>query len=329
VLSTYNGERYLEEQVESILNQTLQPLEVIIADDGSSDGTLLIAQDLANRVPGIIHVSRNPERLGFSSNFLQACERARGSHIAFSDQDDRWLPHKLEAQLQALSDRGAVLCAHQVSHIDACGQPRDAPGRRFNSSYVVTPRSASPWGNFLGFTMLFDRKLLDRLPSRERGLDPHSLGAELSHDRWVYFLASITGDMVILADELAEYRQHNGQLYGGLNERSLAERIATKARSGRDQALYLSGVATHRAELITRLSDADSEVMTEQLQRWRSVSDHYARSAAIYERASMIGRLAEFGKNLGQGTYRSPRRHGLGLRKLVEDGGVALLVRSD
>ena len=198
VLCTYNGERYLEEQIATILAQSFPPLEIVISDDGSTDRTLEVARSLAARsdVPMTIH--QNSARLGFAENFLRACEHAKGDLIAFSDQDDVWGVDKLAKQVAALEAANGLLCAHRVRKVDAHGRPLQDERPRPAATSVIGPRDALPWGNFFGFTMLFRRSLLDRIPADERGLDPHSRGSRLSHDRWLYFLATTFGTIVYL-----------------------------------------------------------------------------------------------------------------------------------
>lgn len=103
VLCTYNGAKFLREQLDSIVQQTLQPYEVIAQDDGSSDDTLNILQDYAKKYP-YIKVCKNQKEHGINNNFFSAMQRATGDFIAISDQDDIWEPDKLEAMTNAIGD---------------------------------------------------------------------------------------------------------------------------------------------------------------------------------------------------------------------------------
>ncbi|RMG82452.1 MAG: glycosyltransferase, partial [Chloroflexi bacterium] len=101
-MATYNGEACLNEQLESLVRQEHQPYELVVGDDGSSDRTLDILRAFAARAPFPVRVTVNPERLGFGENFLQTARRCSGEWIAFCDQDDVWLPHKLAACATAI-----------------------------------------------------------------------------------------------------------------------------------------------------------------------------------------------------------------------------------
>jgi len=96
VMTTYNGERFLKEQLDSFLWQTRLPDELVVCDDGSTDRTLDILENFARTAPFPVKIFRNPQRLGFSKNFEKASLMCSGDLVAFSDQDDIWLPEKLE-----------------------------------------------------------------------------------------------------------------------------------------------------------------------------------------------------------------------------------------
>jgi hypothetical protein len=324
VMGTYNGERYIAEQLASILAQTLLPAEIIVSDDGSTDATLQIVESIAKDAPAQIRVHGNPRRLGFADNFLNACTHATSPVIAFSDQDDRWAPTKLEAAERALRDTAAVLCVHRVRLIDSAGTVLGDNRPRRARTRVLDPLQADPWGNFYGFTMIFRRHLLELIPSDSRGLDPHAHDAELSHDRWIYFLAQTFGRIVVLDECLADYRQHDGQLYGGEGGRSLQERIATKLSTGRAQSQYLAEVAAHRAALLEApIPGAEDALRRAAAAQWATRAGHLRRRAGLYDEISTGERLARLTGNVRDGTYRAFRHGGLGVRRLAEDLSVS------
>jgi glycosyltransferase involved in cell wall biosynthesis len=102
-MATYNGERFLKQQLESILAQSNQDWQLLIRDDGSDDNTVRIVEDYADRMPGRVRlVTDNGSRLGASLNFGKLLEYADTEYIMFSDQDDVWLPNKIELTLNAM-----------------------------------------------------------------------------------------------------------------------------------------------------------------------------------------------------------------------------------
>ena len=94
-MTTYNGEDYLEEQLESFLRQTRIPNELIVCDDGSRDSTLNILEAFQLKAPFPVMINRNVENLGYTKNFENALSKCSGELIFLSDQDDIWEANKV------------------------------------------------------------------------------------------------------------------------------------------------------------------------------------------------------------------------------------------
>lgn len=95
-LASYNGERFIGEQLRSLAAQTHLPDELIVTDDGSTDQTLAILNDFALLAPFEVKIFRNPKRLGFGQNFGNALAKCNGDIVFLCDQDDFWFPEKIE-----------------------------------------------------------------------------------------------------------------------------------------------------------------------------------------------------------------------------------------
>lgn len=111
VMATYNGEKYIREQLDSILSQTYPVYEIVIQDDGSTDSTMEILREYA-ACHGFIHVYQNDHNIGLFRNFKTATMRATGDFIALSDQDDVWYPQKLEKQVTAIGTNDLCYSQH-------------------------------------------------------------------------------------------------------------------------------------------------------------------------------------------------------------------------
>lgn len=98
-LATYNGERYLQEQLDSFRRQTRLPDEVVVCDDNSSDDTMKVLNSFAKHAPFPVNIYCNAENLGYSKNFERAISLCSGDIIFLSDQDDVWFPEKIETTL--------------------------------------------------------------------------------------------------------------------------------------------------------------------------------------------------------------------------------------
>ena len=104
-LCTCNGARFLSEQLVSLAEQTLRPIELVVCDDASDDGTWQLLEEFQRSAPFPVRLYRNVRRLGIAQNFEQAMLLCEGDVIALCDQDDVWLPEKLMLFFQAVYGR--------------------------------------------------------------------------------------------------------------------------------------------------------------------------------------------------------------------------------
>ena len=111
VMATYNGEKFIEEQLQSIYAQTLRPDEVLIFDDRSTDGTVKIVRDFIekNGLSDYWKLSINEKNKGFFRNFMDGAFTAHGDTIYFSDQDDNWDIKKIEKLEECLKQPGVMM----------------------------------------------------------------------------------------------------------------------------------------------------------------------------------------------------------------------------
>lgn len=238
-LCTFNGERFLRPQLDSLLGQDHPALEVVAVDDGSGDGTVAILEAYAARDPRL-RVFRNAETLGHRRNFDRAMGLCRGELIAPSDQDDVWRPDKLRLMAAALGGAAAIYCDSEL--IDSEGRPL---GRRMSQLFPMA-RIDDPAGFYFGNTvsghaMVFRRALLERALPIPEGL---------YHDWWLAFVAACEGGVSYCPEPLVGYRQHVATVTDVARLRSsgrrrpdglgLARHLATEQRL-RACARYLAG----------------------------------------------------------------------------------------
>ncbi len=155
VLCTYNGAAYLREQLESILAQTLPANEIIVQDDGSTDGTMEILYEYATRYRGLIKVYKNEGKHGVNANFVSAMSRTTGDYIAIADQDDIWEPNKMELQMQSIGDN--MLCTGFSIPFTTSGAEIRVDRRLPNCSLLRQLYV----GTVPGHTIVMTRKLLE------------------------------------------------------------------------------------------------------------------------------------------------------------------------
>lgn len=196
MLCTYQGERFLEAQIGSLLQQTWSPIEIIISDDASSDGTRTILQQYEPDPRfRIFYQSRN---LGPVANFEFATRQAKGAYVAFCDQDDIWLPEKIEKLYQAIGDRWLAYCDSIL--VDENGQSLQKNISHLRKMYSGADTRGFVFSNVVwGHAMLVNRELL-----------PHVLPipGNVPHDIWFAMKATIYTGIVYLDEPLTLYRQH-------------------------------------------------------------------------------------------------------------------------
>ena len=164
VMCTYNGaSRHLREQLDSIFSQTVLPLEIVVQDDGSTDSTMAVLDEYARKAPrGVaFRVYRNAVQKGINRNFFSAMRRAEGDLIAVCDQDDIWLPDKIEVQAAAMAD-GLMMSVCRSEPFSETGAPVRYDSRRPNCNLIRLF-----YASMMGHCQMLRRSLLDYIPSED------------------------------------------------------------------------------------------------------------------------------------------------------------------
>lgn len=224
-IATYNGEKFINEQIVSITNQTLKPDEIIVCDDNSTDGTVEILRNLINFYKDLnIKLVINEKNVGYTKNFANAMKMCTGDVIFLSDQDDIWAHNKIEDYLKALENENIVLLAGGKEYVDENFHLKDInkkPVFNINKIKKISFESALTRAMFNGCVLAIDKtkideKLFNKLVDYlyDNILD--------THDKFlVYYFAGI--DKYYLLDEVyTYYRLHNDNLAG--SNRSLKPR---------------------------------------------------------------------------------------------------------
>ncbi|ATC36126.1 glycosyltransferase [Elizabethkingia anophelis] len=219
LLATYNGEKYIKEQIDSILNQEGVDVSVSIADDGSKDDTINI---IKNEYPNIEILINNPGTGSAANNFLKMIKTLDFNqdfeYVAFSDQDDVWLPKKMITAVNALNTNNAQLYCSNLTKWDTATQnftelKKDFPQKKFD--YLFEGGSA-------GCTYVFTKSFAKELRLFLEKID-YLDWEEFSHDWLVYFFArNRKYGVYIDSDSYIHYRIHDSNLHGHLNKLSFA-----------------------------------------------------------------------------------------------------------
>ena len=321
-MATFNGSRFIRQQLESITAQTMKPREIVICDDNSSDDTCDIINNYAMSSEIPIRLISNPNNIGYSDNFLKAAMLTKYKYIAFCDQDDIWHNNKLERSLFEILDKNAVLAVHTARLIDTENNIIGELRNNIRRSTSHPPLALGPWTMFWGFTQVFDRRLLSIMPNdrRTRGNDSNNPDAILGHDAWISFLANCFGNIVTINEELVSYRQHEKNVFG-YKRKNIYQKIKEKA--GNEDArirrvAWLVNIAKHRLDILEAHADMRSEFSKPNLY-WLSIYNHCMSRLQLVREENLFKRVCKVFSNLLSGTYGSEHRAGLGFNRFLED----------
>lgn len=251
-MSTYDGERHLREQVDSILAQEGVDVRLVVRDDGSRDGTLDVLRSYAHD-PRVVVVES--ENLGLPDAFFRLVEDSGddADFWALADQDDVWLPHKLSRAVAGLDGvTGPALYCARVLVVDEQLRPlypHPLPRRGPSFANALVQNIAT------GCTIVIDRAAREVL----RGRWP---SYAVMHDAWLYLVISAVGTVVYDPEVLVHYRQHTANAVG--MGRGRVARVVGRIR----RQLSLSGPGAHGrqdAELLRTHADLLSHSRIEQL----------------------------------------------------------------
>ena len=203
-MATHNGEKYIKEQLESIISQSMQPQEIIICDDCSTDNTIEIIESLNNP---IIKLYRNKSKIGVVENFKKAVSLAiDGNFIALSDQDDIWFKHKLETLYDSIKHyKESVIPTIAYSDLILVDKNKIVINESFwnelNHHNHLHNFSTLLFGNFItGHSILMNSSM-----KKELLYKPNDA---ILHDVWIALIALGVGKAVKIDQPLALYRQH-------------------------------------------------------------------------------------------------------------------------
>lgn len=232
-MATYQGESYLPEQLASLAAQTLEPSELVVRDDGSTDATVEILRDFAARAGFPVTVLAGGERLGYAQNFVAAARECSGDLLFFADQDDAWRPAKLETVADAWRAGEPQALFHDFALTAADG------GELEPSAYaVLRRRGLSRVVALKGCTLAVTREFTELW-----GWPPAE--TTISHDFWVALLATAFGQRTNLDAVLVDHRLHDEQASGWVPDDSARTFTSADGKVG-DVELLLDLVVKER-----------------------------------------------------------------------------------
>jgi glycosyltransferase involved in cell wall biosynthesis len=320
-MATYNGESFIHRQLDSLAQQTLPPAELIVCDDGSTDSTVNIVNDFSRSAQFPVVIVKNKKRLGFTANFLQAVRMCHGDFIAFCDQDDEWLPHKLRRILEISRESDALLFAHADELIDRNGNsmgivcPNDRPYRKFIRL-----------NDFPGHAIVFRSDLLEMTSNSLTSSNYKEVAGdvEIGHDVLLVEIANAMGKVHFTPDVLVRWRFYTGpdhappSLTGPprrtwvsfsdwLYPSDLAQRYASAASFHRKHSILLSCVVRDLA-LLGRDTEAARAKLTKLMNLLARRADVMELRARFYGPLSRKARIKLMLQGAAMGQYRNAKQ---------------------
>ncbi len=222
LMATYNGARYLPEQIDSLLRQTEQDFTLYVHDDCSNDGTWALLCEYAGRYPGKISICQNEQNSGGAEhNFLQMMAAHRNGYVMLCDQDDVWLPDKIERTLKAMRAAEAAYgeATPILVHTDlyVADQDLSVVSNSLNDMLALEMDRTSLASQIVqntvtGCTAMYNTALAQRIRTPQYCI---------MHDWWLGLITVCFGRRVYLPEPTVLYRQHGGNSVGAKKVRSL------------------------------------------------------------------------------------------------------------
>ena len=239
LVACYNGENFLNEQLNSLVNQTCKDINIIIRDDGSTDNTPEILKHFKEKYPERITLIEGKPSKSAKNNFFELMEYAKSDYIMFCDQDDVWNPDKVELTLKKMKtaensseNNTPILCHTDLSVADKnLNIIHNSFFKMQKFDITKTSLNRALVQNIItGCTTMINKPLLNLA----KGTNSHSI---IMHDWWLFLIASAFGKVEVINSPTILYRQHgNNQL--GATDPSKVSYYTNKLKTG--STLYLT-----------------------------------------------------------------------------------------
>jgi glycosyltransferase involved in cell wall biosynthesis len=320
-LATYNGERFLPEQLRSLREQAMLPSELVISDDGSTDNTISIVESFREVAPFSVTILQGDHR-GYVGNFFRAVQQCQGDLVALCDQDDVWMPTKLSQCVPLFQNPEVALVMHAADSVDdqAMSLHKHFPNITHAASVARGIFGDGPLKSFpLGFSLLFRqdvaKAVLDTLADYP---DPYRF--YFGHEMPFYWMAKAMGTAIYLPEELVQYRRHEGNVTSGnaLRKTGLAQGLGNGAGEYEEFGQH----AQYQAEFLQWLKGPDHVTQTF-LDQWirqrAALSKNFYARANLYRETRRRDKFKKFSRMTSQQSYKRRVDGGLGIKSLIKD----------
>ncbi len=295
-LCMYNGEKYIQDQLNSILNQTIPPSEIIICDDGSTDKGINIARKLLEGSKVKYKIITNAVNIGVANNFLKAIKQCSYEYIFTADQDDLWREDKASIALKAFEANPSVLLF--FSNGDLVDAENHYLGRTIWDSIGISKDFliGCKWFDYMlpkhivtGATLAIKKELVNDIDSIPEGF---------LHDDWLAWKAAILGAIYASPERLIRYRQHVSNVVG-MKTNYLTE----KMRHWLGYLGNMQKVREKRVERFTTLGEGFNDILSYEQKRKFDSCLQFWNEASLLNSMSKLKAVRWIIKNQRKGNY--------------------------
>lgn len=313
VMATFNGAKYLPEQLASLQNQTTLPRQLIASDDGSTDATRQILESFAKRATFDVVIVDGPQQ-GYAENFWSAAKLVDTKYLAWSDQDDVWSPQKISRCVEALEETGASFVSHSASVVDEVLRPLGRSLPDYQRTRVLRPLQGDPYHVASGFASVFSKEILSEVDWINRPLS-HQHWRAMGHDHAVGLTAFTFHSRVQLSESLAYYRQHSSNMHGDPSVTGLNRQVSTALKTSADDYARLASRAEGYAHYLSLISEPDAPGV----RFFRDAAERARLRSRIRNGKSFPVRLQSLIGSANEGNYRSKYNGGFGFPAFLND----------
>ena len=213
LVATCNGEKYVKEQIDSILNQTYENIRVIVSDDRSDDSTPKILKEIAKSDKRVI-LNLQKERLGVINNFEFLLKQVKSNFYMFSDQDDFWLPNKVEKMMEKQKKENADLV---FGDLEVVNENLETMYPSYGD-YMLLNRKIKKCINSYEYNYLYNCvtgcTILGKTSMLDKILPLPNTSKYVLHDHWIGIITGIYGKVAYVEETYIKYRQHGNNQVG-------------------------------------------------------------------------------------------------------------------
>ena len=293
-MCTYNGARFIGEQLASIAAQTRLPDELVVCDDRSTDRTVECIREFVRNAPFPVRLIQNEKNLGSTKNFERAIDLCTGDFIALADQDDVWLPEKLHRLESALTNENTALAFTDGEVVDETLRPlgqRVWQTIRFGEDEQKLVHKARAFAVLLDHNVVTGAAMALKAGFKELILPiPNDLvhdGIPVLHDWWAALLAAAVAEISFIPESLFKYRQHSTQQMGVISgsDEERASGLTARLRDSARRGNIFSGEIMYLRAILERLSSVKAfPVRADVLSDLEGRLTHLEMRAAMPER---------------------------------------------